>query len=252
VNRDEAKAILLLYRHGTTDAEDPQIAEVLALARRDEVLANWLEMHCAKQVVLSEKLRQITVPAGLKEQIISEHAASQRIIPLWRRQTSLIPVAAIILLSCVLASVWLSNRGQDVALTVYQNEMVGIALRGYGMDLTTNDPVPIRAYLAQNHAPSDFILPEKLKQAALAGCAIEGWQDAKVTMICFRTRQAASDVASDVWLFVVDRAAVKRLPETSVPQIAKVNRLITATWVEGDKLYFLGTLGDEQTIKQYL
>jgi len=71
-------------------------------------------------------------------------------------------------------------------------------------------------------------------------------------MICFRTRQAASDVASDVWLFVVDRAAVKRLPETSVPQIAKVNRLITATWVEGDKLYFLGTLGDEQTIKQYL
>ena len=34
MNRDEAKNILLLYRPGTADAEDPQIAEALALAEQ--------------------------------------------------------------------------------------------------------------------------------------------------------------------------------------------------------------------------
>jgi hypothetical protein len=34
--------------------------------------------------------------------------------------------------------------------------------------------------------------------------------------------------------------------------LAKVNRLITATWVQGDRLYFLGTEGDTTAIKQYL
>ena len=39
MNCDEAKTILLLYRPGTTDAEDAQTAEALALARSDPALA---------------------------------------------------------------------------------------------------------------------------------------------------------------------------------------------------------------------
>jgi hypothetical protein len=77
VNHDEAKNILLLYRHGTADADDPQIAGALALAQRDPELARWLEEHCARQFVLREKFRQIAAPAGLREQIISEHAAQK-------------------------------------------------------------------------------------------------------------------------------------------------------------------------------
>jgi hypothetical protein len=77
VNVNEAKNILLLYRPGTADAEDPQIAAALALAKRDPELARWLEEHCARQEALRAKFRQITVPAGLKEQIISEQAAQE-------------------------------------------------------------------------------------------------------------------------------------------------------------------------------
>ena len=129
----------------------------------------------------------------------------------------------------------------------------GVALRGYAMDLATNNPEQIRTYLAQNHAPADFILPAALKQAALAGCAVEGWQGTKVSMICFRTgKSVAAGGQSDLWLFVVDRASVQDAPAGDAPQFAKVNRLITATWTQGDKLYLLGTEGDEQTIKQYL
>jgi hypothetical protein len=253
VNHDEAKTILLRYRHGTADAADPQIAEALALAERDRELKDWLVKHCARQFVLREKFRQISAPAALKEQIISEQAAVEKMIPLWRREIRLVPLAAMVLLAGLLASFWFANhRGHDGALAVFQNQMAGIALRGYAMDLTTNDPAPIRTFLAQNHAPADFILSETLQKAGLVGCAVEGWQNVKVSMICFRASRAATDTSSDLWLFVVDRNSMEKSSAGPVPQFSKVNRLMTATWIKGDKLYFLGTTGDAQVIRQYL
>jgi hypothetical protein len=253
VNRDEAKTILLLYRHGTADADDPQIAEALALAERDRELKDWLVIHCAREFVLREKFRQIAAPAGLKEQIISEQARQGKMI-FWRQEFSLAAAAAaIILLFGVLAFFLFQKTETDGTLAVYQNQMAGVALRGYAMDLMTNDPVPIRAYLAQKQAPADFVLPAALKEAALAGCAVEGWQDKKVSMICFRTAKAvAAGGQGDLWLFVVDHASVKNAPAGVAPQFSKVNRLITATWTQDGKLYVLGTEGDEETIKQYL
>jgi hypothetical protein len=252
VNHDEAKNILLLYRHGTTDADDPQIAGALALAERDQELKDWLVKHCARQFVLREHFRRVSAPAGLKEQILSEQAAQEKMI-YWRPKFALAAVAALVLL-VTLTPFWFSHRGHDDTLAIYQNQMAGAALRGYAMDLTTNDPVQIRIYLAQNHAPSDFTWPETLKQeASLAGCAVEGWQGVKVSMICFRTANVSvTGGQSNLWLFVVDRAAVRGSPAGTAPQFSKVNRLATATWTQGDKLYLLGTDGDEQALKKYL
>jgi hypothetical protein len=251
VNRDEAKNILLLYRPGTADAEDPDIAKALVLAKMDPELARWLEVHCARQFVIGEKFRQLAAPAGLKEQIISEQAAQEKII-FWRPRFALAAAAAVILLGS-LAFFFFPKPPAEDTLAVYQNQMVGVALRGYGMDLMTNNPAQIRDYLAQNHAPADFVLTKALMQSVLTGCAVEGWQNTKVSMICFRTAKSlAAGGQSDLWLFVVDRASVKGAPADVSPQFSKVNRLITATWTQGGKLYVLGTEGDEETIKQYL
>ena len=100
--------------------------------------------------------------------------------------------------------------------------MAGIALRGYAMDLTTNNPAQIRAYLAQNHAPADYVLPAPLEKTAMAGCAIESWQGAKVSMICFRTgKPLPPGEQSDLWLFVVDRASVKDAPPAGPRNLAR-------------------------------
>lgn len=252
MNRDEAKNILLLYRHGTADADDPQIAEALALAKNDPELACWLEEHCARQFVFREKFRQITAPAGLREQIISEHEAQKKVV-FWRQKITLTEMAALVLLMAVAAPFWFLHHKHDDTLAIYQNRMAGVALRGYAMDLTTDNSEQIRAYLVHNNAPADFVLPAALKQAVLAGCAVESWQRVKVSMICFRTgRPLAPGGQGDLWLFVVDRTSVKGAPAGNSPQFSKVNRLITATWTQGDKLYLLGTEGDEQTIKLYL
>ncbi|HUA67641.1 MAG TPA: hypothetical protein VMA13_03760 [Candidatus Saccharimonadales bacterium] len=253
MTRDDAKNILLLYRHGTADAGDPQMAEALALVKQDSELARWFEEHCARQEVLRAKFRQIPAPAGLKEQIISEQMAREKIV-VWRRNVFLTAAAtAIIVAALTLAALWLHPPASDNSLAIYRSRMVGVALRGYAMDVATNNPVQIRAYLEQNHAPADFVLPPPLKKVAMTGCAIESWQGAKVSMICFRTgKPLPPGEQSDLWLFVVDCASVKNAPPPGPPQLAKVNQLVTAVWIQGDRLYLLGTEGDEQTIRQLL
>ena len=251
MNRDEAKNILLLYRHGTADTEDPQIAEALALARREPELARWLEEHCARQFVLREKFRQITAPAGLLEQIISEHAAGQKVV-FWRQKSTLAILATLVVLA-TLAPLWYFHSAPEDTLGIYQNRMAGLALRGYAMDLETNRLEPVRAYLALSRAPADFKLPAPLQKVELAGCAVQSWQGAKVAIVCFRTSPSLPPgQSSDLWLFVVDRASVRGVLAGEAPQFSRANRLTTAVWTQGDKLYLLGTEGDEQTLRRYL
>ncbi len=249
MNREEAKIVLLLFRPETADAGDPQIAEALALAKRDPELARWLDEHCARQNALRAKFQQIAAPAGLKEQIISERAAQEKII-FWRRNFAL-TAAAIIVGLIILAPFWFHSRADDT-FAIYRSRMVSTALRAYAMDLVTNNPAQIRAYLAQNHAPSNFILPAALKKIPVTGCAVEHWQGAPVSMICFHTSKAPADAVSDLWLFVIDHDSVKNAPAAAAPQFAQVNRLVTATWAQDGKLYLLGTEGDEQTIRRLL
>jgi hypothetical protein len=254
VNLNEAKTILVLHRPGTDDATDPQIAEALALTQKHTELASWLAAQHAQQQVLREKFRQINPPAGLKEQIISEQAASRRRLAM--RRTIWLAAAAALLVLGSLALVWIPSRSPENILARYQHRMVRTALAGYAMDMLTNDPAAIRSNLKLRQAPADFTLSGPLQHTTLMGCAVTEWRDAKVAMVCFHSGKplppGAKSDKSDLWLFVVDRNAVRGAPETAVPKIAQVNRLITATWSEGGKLYFLGLEGREEDLRQYL
>ncbi|HEY4416016.1 MAG TPA: hypothetical protein VGO57_10015 [Verrucomicrobiae bacterium] len=254
MNINEAKTILLLYRPGTADAEDPQVAAALALTKTDAELACWFEQHCARQTALCAKFRQVGAPAGLKEQIISEQLAEIRLNA--RRKERITAAVALSVTFAALIFIVISLAphfsGADRSLGAYQNQMANTATSGYGMSLLTNDLTQIRTYLAQSGAPADYTLPPALEKIPVAGCAIESWSDKKVSMICFRTNPALAANQSDLWLFVVDRKSVKHIPETSVLQFAQSGPLYTAAWTQGDKLYVLGTRGDEATIRKFL
>ncbi|MGH7953003.1 MAG: hypothetical protein ACREFE_13960, partial [Limisphaerales bacterium] len=212
----------------------------------------WFEEHRARQKALREKFRQIAAPAGLKEQIISEQTAQEKII--FRRHTFELAAAAVVVGLILLAPFWFRpQKNNDNTFATFENRMAGIALRGYDMDLTTNNPAQIRAYLAQNRAPADYVLPAGLQKITTTGCAVENWQGAKVSMICFRTgKPLPPGEQNDVWLFVSDYAAVNGAPAESSPHISKINRLTTATWTQNGKLYLLGIESDEQTIRKFL
>jgi hypothetical protein len=258
VNRDEIKQILLVYRPGTSDADDPEIAEALALAQGDPELSLWLEEHHARQKALREKFRQLSVPAGLKEQIISEQAARAKAASRRERITGVAAVAVIVIALISIGVMLLSrNSGGPKpipdTLAGYQGQMEGIARSIYYMDLLTNDPVQIQSFLAKNHAPSDYVLPAGLQKTSIAGCSVPFWQNSRGSMICFRTgKPLPPGTQSDLWLFVIDQSDVKGASAVGAPQFTQADGFITATWAKDGKLYLLTTRGDEQTIQKFL
>jgi len=130
--------------------------------------------------------------------------------------------------------------------------MTGVALSGYYMTAMTNLD-QVHSWLAQNHGPSDYILPAGLKKAAVTGCTVQPWKDVKASMICFRQgKTLPPGQPGDLWLLVVDQTAVKDPPTAASPTFTMINGLITATWTQNGKLYFLAAQGDERTIQKYL
>ena len=253
MNRDQAKTILLRYRPGTADITDPEIAEALGLAKSEPELNHWLTEHCAQQEALRAGFRKITAPAGLKEQIISEETARGRAG--LRRQRVLLAAACVVAALIILAPIWWQYRGKadTDSYANLRNSMASIALRVYRMDLVTSDRASVRAFLARKDAPADYVLPAPLEQAAVTGCAVEYWRGVKVSMICFRTgKPMPPGQQSDLWLFVLDREAVKNAPPADERRFDQVSRLGMITWTTGDKLYLMGTVGQEPDVRQYL
>jgi hypothetical protein len=257
VNSDEVRQILLIYRPDTTDADDPDVAQALALVKNDPELARWFEEHCARQNALRDKFRQIPVLSGLKEQIISEEAAKMKSASHRQKIVGVAAVAAILVAFLTVGVHFLPHKAvvlpPDNTLASYENNMLVYASAGYKMDLLTNDADQVRAYIAKNQAPADYILPAGLQNTAISGCAVENWDSAKVSMICFLTgKPLAQNRQSDLWLFVVNSSAMLNPPINTTPQLAAINGLMTATWSRNGKVYLLGVAGNESTIQKYL
>ena len=62
MNSQQAREILILYRPGTDDREDPEVAKALAAVTQGPELSRWFAEHCALCEVFRDKFRQISVP----------------------------------------------------------------------------------------------------------------------------------------------------------------------------------------------
>src|SRR5262249_13677274 len=68
---DQAKTALATYRPWA-DAAESDFAEPLATVRQSAEGQRWFAAHCETQLKIHAQFRHIPVPAGLKEQILSE------------------------------------------------------------------------------------------------------------------------------------------------------------------------------------
>jgi hypothetical protein len=247
VNSAEAKEILLLYRPGTADPAEPQMAEALELARQEPELGRWFEQHRAYQKAMRARFRQIEVPAHLRTSLLMQKPTPQALIApqaRWRSPVWLTAVAAVVLL-LGLVGVWLKPRPAD-RFANFQSRMVSAAQREYRMDLVTNDMQQIRQFMASRGAPADYDVTRGLARLQLTGGGRLTWRSKPVTMVCFDRGDKQM-----LFLFVLKRSAVKD-PPPETPQLAKVREMFTASWTRGDNTYVLAGPEEVEFVKKYL
>jgi len=247
VNSQQAQEILLLYRPGSADAADPEMAQALEVARRDPGLSRWCEQHCALQSAMRAGLRQIPVPEGLREQIVSERPA--HISPPRSNRRALVTAGLAFVALVVGFAVFFWRSPREASFAAYRARMVKFARRGYQMDLETNELGAIRRYLGGTNGHGDAILPPGLARhvdgTEPTGCAALTWQAKPVSMLCF-----GKNGKTDLWLFVIDRPALPDAPANLEPRFETVNATMTASWTKGERVYFLAGLADEAALKQ--
>lgn len=243
MDREQAKEILLRYRPGTRDEEDTDVRAALDQASRDPELAVWLGKHREFQQQAHQKFQSLEVPAGLREQILSERKVR---LSTWRSPRRLAVGALAVALAALGLFIWFRPGPEPEArFATFRSRMVKTALRGYGMDLKTNDLAKIRTYLRAQKAEADWESPQGLEATPLLGCAVLPWRSKPAAMICYGRGTLPS-----LWLFVVNSDAFPDPPSESVRTVQKVNQLNTVSWTSNGRTYLLaGDLGETELLR---
>jgi hypothetical protein len=246
----QAKEILRLYRPGTLDALDPQIALALQEVQRDPALAEWFNQQCGVCIALRSKLKQIEVPPDLKRKILLGNLGRRRIISFPRPAPLLAAAAAVALLATVLWTVFAPKV--DVRFSSYRERVSGDALRGYQMTKVSTNLEEIQAFLDEKKWPADYVLPRSLQQLVPEGCANLEWHNKKYSMLCFDAGKNKDGKTKELYLLVAPRAELQDVPVSDKPQFVRVHDqgILTASWAAGKNVYLLFGKG-EPDLAQY-
>ncbi len=248
----QAREILALYRPGSADAAEPQMAEALDQVKRDPELAAWFQEHCAVYTAIRGKLKTLPVPPGLKRQIIVSQADHARIIPLPGPAKILLAAAAVVLLTAI---VWftLNARPSENTFARYRDRMARSVQRSNVpyMKMYSTNQTDVLAYFVANQRPASFALSKTLQQLPAEGGSALTWNNHPVEMLCLNAGADASGHSNDVWVFVMDKNVVPDAPGAAA-QFRQVGNLMTASWSAGDKIYLLAGRGNSEDLKKFL
>lgn len=245
----QAREILALYRPGTMDAADPQVAEALDLAKRDGELGAWFEQHCAMNSAIHGKVKSIPVPSGLKRKIIIERPAGPRVVPMarvvwWLAAAAAIAVAAILVWNNI-------NVKPENTYTAYRARMVSLIERGYYMQKTVTNQTELRDFFASKNAATDYTLPKNVDQLTGYGGSVFAFNNHPVELLCLRDQTLPPPV-SDVWVFVIKKSSLPDGPKADKPDYLPFNDLTTVSWASGDTLYLMAGKNGRKDLERYL
>lgn len=248
MNTLDAKQILVRYRPGSVDLDDRQVAEALELARREPELQEWLTHHNDFQAAVRKKFRDIPVPAHLQDSLLAQSKII-RPLPWWRDRGWLRAVASVALVVgiCYGFARLMSNPNASDGFDNYKLRMVRSAIREYRMDIKTDDLGKVRDLMQAKGAPADFSVPAGLSRLKLTGGGVLRWRNHPVAMVCYNRGDNQM-----LFLFVMNRDSAKDAPQTPVPEVGNVSKLLAASWSEGDKTYLLAGPEEADFVRKYL
>jgi len=251
VNQEEAKQVLLLYRPGTADAEDPEVEVAMEVARQDPELGRWFMQHVEFQKAMRSSLRQIEVPSHFKAALL---AGNKMVFPaVWWQRPAIIWLAAataVFVLVIGLAALRFRLDSRLDRFATFKERMVSEVQREYAMEWETSDMGQLRQSIASSGGQADYEVPKALEKLKLTGGGVLKWQNNKVSMVCFDRGGGRI-----LFLFVTKRDAFKDPPPLRTPQLGVVLNYMTASWTQGEDSYVLAGPGEkdlETFAKSYL
>lgn len=230
MDRHQAKEILARYRPGEAWG-DPEVGEALEFARNDPQLAEWFKQR-------SGQANGATVPADAPA-IPAE--AGRRLNPV-----AVLAGFAAALLIAMLAWSLAAPKPKDPFVN-YRERMVRVVRRAYPAQISVTDLAQVRDYFRTNAGPVDFPLPRNLEKLQPKGCAVFTWRSHPVGLMSF---EAGGN--TNISLFLIPRAS---FPVTSIPlatDYARVGKLLTASWTDGERVYLLAGPDDPALLKNYV
>ncbi|MDB4745982.1 hypothetical protein OAG52_02205 [Verrucomicrobia bacterium] len=248
MTNEEAKFILSAYRPNGCDASDPAMAEALEQVARDPELGDWFREELAMDRVISKKLTEVSVPDGLRGNILTGHRMMEPTDSIGWRVAAVMKWAAVFI-AFVGIAVFLSLRDPaDGQIAQYRSDMMGLlAMKAAPLDYQGRSLSNVRNWLKDNHSLAQFEVSHTLANQPTMGCQVLEWNGAQVTLVCFDTGDGQL-----AHLLVVDRSAFPDLGELSEPVMESVAGWTTASWVSKDRVYLLAGKGERPEIRAFL
>jgi hypothetical protein len=229
------------------DPDAPPFAAALEQARVDPELSRWLDRETAFDAAIGAKLREAPTPLGLRTRILAGRPAEATRSG-WRRPA--VVFAPLLFLAVVAATfVALEWRPSSGDFASYRGEMAALVSGDYKMDIEAPDLARLREFFAGRRWPSAYTVPPALEHYPLEGGMAVRWRGHEVSVICFGVE---NDESKDLFLFVIDRQALRGAPSTAGLEFERVAKLTTAAWTSGRHLYLLSGRADEPTLRKYL
>ena len=239
----DPRLYLSARRPSGQDDTDPAIADALQQAERDPQLAAWAERERKTDTLLTEKLRAVEPPPGLRDRILAGGQFRRRSWfgwlsrPAWRgfRGIEIAAAAAVLLIFMTAVLMRPASPSRNIEAANWQEaaamEVAAIERDGSTgpLDHVVNDLPQIREWLASQTCPSPATLPAPVRELTIYGCAKRSWRGQPLSIVCF-----AFDGGREIHLVTIERRGLPTAPPAGKPAFSNVRGYETASWSEGD------------------
>jgi hypothetical protein len=243
MNDEQIKFLLGACRPGGRDTADPALSDALKQAEQDPKLRTWFQRDQAFSATMTEKLRSVAAPAGLREAILAG-ARLGATTPWWRRRATFAIAAGVAILLSVGSFVFrLARPGASADLPEFAMNFAG---RGFiGLQEHSTDVEKLKAWLATRHAPLPAKIPAELAQLQGLGCRTVDFQGKEISVICF-------EQGREFHLFVARRSDFPALLASAEPRFKVRRGWASAAWSDESNYYVLVSDAGESAVRRLL
>ncbi len=256
MNRERAIEILETYRPGEGLESDPGVRAALQMADADPELARIREQIRDFDDRIKARMRQIEVPADLKQRILeaaSRPSAAGSAVPAqpqpgkllsWLHPAAFAAAAAIVILLALTFTFWAKPETPPASspelpqLALADSSLMQTAHALYASmrpKFKSGEGSEIRNYLDSHGGNIPLHLPGNIPWEKSYACDVIQINGTKVSVICF----TAPDNSRSMHLFTFERADFPDLKVPEKPSICTEGKPCSAAWQDEDQIHVL-------------